>query len=59
MNVSLSTRNQWELIFSSAIYDIKRATLHNIYFIIMLSAILPYAVFELFVSKCLGGVPVN
>ena len=45
MNVSLSTRNQYELIFSSTICDIKRATLHNIYFITMLSAILPYAVY--------------
>ena len=31
MNVSLSTRNQWELIFSPTICDVKRATLHNIY----------------------------
>ena len=31
MTVSLSTRNQWELIFSPTICDVKRATLHNIY----------------------------
>ena len=31
MNVSLSTRNLWELIFSPTICDVKRATLHNIY----------------------------
>lgn len=31
MNVSLSTRNLWELIFSPTICDVKRATPHNIY----------------------------